>query len=174
VDDLVKKLDAYMDSLNDVRDVKAQALSKRLNEDLQNRQRTQERLAFSLARVSPATSLSLATSHLAGTSLRLKNRFADQVRTYQQSFGNFIKEKTGMNTGGFIKIRKSTACGGGGGDTDDAPKPVNPDELPKPVIGAMTLAESIEPALTDIGLLIVYNLLFFAGAFVAFMRYDVR
>ena len=173
-DSLVKQLNGFIDSLNDVRDIKMQAFSARLTEDRLNRQRTQENLAFALARISPATSLSLATAHLAGTSLDMKSRFADQARDYQKSFGNFMVEKTGMNTGGIIKIRTSKSCGGGGGDEDEKQEPINPEELPKPTLSSFTLGESIDPALTDLGILILYNFLFFAGAFVAFLRYDLR
>ncbi len=172
-EELMKQFNEYIDSLNDIRDVKMQALSDRLGEDRDNRMRTQQTLAFSLARISPATSLMLATSYLAGTSLRLKNRFADQARVYQKSFGSFMKEKTGMNTGGLMKIRTSKSCGGGH-DDEEKPEPINPEDLPKPNLSGFTLAESVEPALVDIGLLILYNFLFFAGAIVAFMRYDVR
>jgi len=172
-DKLVSQLNTYIDSLNNVRDIKMQAFSARLNEDRLNRQRIQENLAFALARISPATSLSLATAHLAGTSLSLKSKFADQARDYQKSFGSFMVEKTGMNTGGIIKIRTSKACGGGD-DKNKEPEPVNPEELPKPMLSSFTLGESVNPALTDVGILIVYNFLFFAGAFIAFLRYDLR
>jgi ABC-type transport system involved in multi-copper enzyme maturation permease subunit len=172
-DKLVNQLSTYIDSLNNVRDIKMQAFSARLNEDRLNRQRTQENLAFALARISPATSLSLATAHLAGTSLQLKSRFADQARDYQKSFGNFMVEKTGMNTGGLIKIRTSKSCGGGD-DKDKEPEPINPEELPRPMLSSFTLGESIDRALSDVGALIVYNFLCFAGAFFAFLRYDLR
>jgi ABC-type transport system involved in multi-copper enzyme maturation permease subunit len=173
-EELMSQLNTYIDSLNDVRDMKMQALASRLNEDRSNRRQTQEKLAFNLARISPATSLSLATSHLAGTSLALKNRFANQSRLYQGAFGEFMVEKTGMNTGGLIKLRTSKSCGGGDDEEDEEPKPINPEELPKPVLSSITFAESIYPALTDITVLIIYNFVFFSGAFIAFMRYDLR
>jgi len=174
-DEIMGNLNSYIDSLNEAQDVKIQGLSARLQEDRNNRQAVQEKLAFSLARISPATSLSLATSHLSGTSLRLKDKFALETEAYQKSFGNFMKEKTGMNTGGFIKLRKSTACNSGqADDTGEKPKPINPQDLPLAKMNMFGLSESIELALVDIGLLLLYNFLFFAGAFIAFLRYDLR
>jgi hypothetical protein len=174
-DEVMTKMDNYIDSLNEIRDTKLQSLANRLEEDRYNRQTVQEKLSFSLARLSPTTSLSLATSHLAGSSLRLKERFAQEAKAHQKTFGNFMKEKTGMNTGGLIKLRKSTSCGGGNDDDkEEQPEPINPQELPGANIASITLMESVEPALVDMGLLILYNFLFFAGSFVAFMRYDVR
>jgi hypothetical protein len=38
----------------------------------------------------------------------------------------------------------------------------------------MTLGQSLRLAVWDIGLLILINLGLFAGAFVSFLRYDVR
>jgi ABC-type transport system involved in multi-copper enzyme maturation permease subunit len=172
--DMLDGFNEYIDSLNDIRDVKQKDFSSRLNEDRYNRQQVQEKLAFALARISPATSLSLATSYLAGSSLRLKNQFMDAANVYQGSFANFMTEKTGMNTGGFIKMRKSTACSGGSENEEEKPEAVDPKELPNFKYTAAGLAESLQASMADIGLLFVLNLLFFAGAFVAFIRYDVR
>ena len=168
---IVQELNSYMDSLMEIRDEKLLSLSRQLGEERQNRQRAQEKYAFTLARISPATSLSLAASHLSGTSLSLKDRFDRQARDYQEAFGKFMKEKTGMNPGGMIRIRKTIIDG-----ESEAVKPetINPRELPTTNPIRLSLAEAIYPALKDIGLLILYNFLFFAGAFIAFLRYDVR
>ncbi len=173
---LSKSLNSHLDSLNEVRDTKLQSFSARLEEDRNNRQKLQERFAFSLARLSPVTSLTLATSYLAGTSLGLKNYFADGARNYQTQFGDFIKEKTGRNLGGGLKLRTSSTCSGdaGSNDDDDKPAEIDPGELPNFNYSDYSLSESIHAAATDIGILMFFNLIFFAGACVAFTRYDVR
>ncbi len=175
-DALSRQMNTYIDSLSEVRDSKMQSFSGRLYEERGNGQKTQEKLAFFLARISPATSLSLATSYLAGTSIGLKNRFYDEARSYQGQFGSFMKEKTGLITGGGIKIRQSTACSGGGDVEDKAAKPTAIDtrELPEFKYTDVTPAESVKAAVADLGLLLLFNMIFFAGAFVAFVRYDVR
>jgi ABC-type transport system involved in multi-copper enzyme maturation permease subunit len=171
----IEKINAYIDSLDDIRNTKLQSYSSRLAEERVNRQKVQEALAFAIARVSPTTSLSLATSHLAGTSLGLKSHFHDEAGDYQGQYGNFMKEKTGMNTGGFVKVRVSTDCGGGGDDgEEEKPEHIDPQELPQFEYHNPTLAQSVDAALVDIGTLFFFNLLFFAGAFAAFTRYDVR
>lgn len=176
LDDLSAQLNSYLDSLSEIRDVKMQTFSSRLYEERGNSQKTQEKLAFAIARFSPATSLSLATSYLAGTSIGLKNRFYDEARSYQEQYGKFMKEKTGLNTGGGIRIRQSTSCSGGGDENDEADKPtaINIKEIPEFKYTDITPAESVQAAVVDMGLLLFFNLIFFAGAFVAFTRYDVR
>jgi ABC-type transport system involved in multi-copper enzyme maturation permease subunit len=174
-EDVAVVLNKYIDSLNDIRDQKLQSFSRRLNEDRINHQRTQEKLAFSIARISPATSLTLASSHLAGTSLKLKNRFYDEANRYQEVFGSFKKEKTGVNTGGMLQMRKSTSCGGGGGSQDEEKtEAINARELPTFDYRQESMAESLTASLLDVGILMIYNLIFFGGAFVAFIRYDLR
>jgi hypothetical protein len=52
--------------------------------------------------------------------------------------------------------------------------PVDFDSVPKFQEHTMTLGQSLKLAIWDIGLLILINLGLFAGAFVSFLRYDVR
>jgi hypothetical protein len=173
-DDPVKTLNEYIDSLSDIRETKMNELSLRLFEERRNRQKIQEDLAFTLARISPVTSFSLAASHLSGTSIQLKDRFYEKASEFQKPFGSFIKDKTGLNPGGSIKIRASTACGGGGEDENKKTEPINPAELPKFAFTNYDLNKSLKSAVVDLGILSFFNILFFAGAFVAFLRYDVR
>jgi hypothetical protein len=53
-------------------------------------------------------------------------------------------------------------------------KPVNFEAVPKFEERDVTLGESLKLAVWDIGLLALFNLVFFAAAFVSFLRYDVR
>ncbi|MFC1476056.1 hypothetical protein ACFLQW_03540, partial [Candidatus Zixiibacteriota bacterium] len=72
------------------------------------------------------------------------------------------------NTGGrmvMIKLRD---------DEDGEPEPIDPQELPVFEFQPLGFAPSFEAAVVDLGLLVLGNLVFFGGAFVAFGRYDVR
>jgi ABC-type transport system involved in multi-copper enzyme maturation permease subunit len=53
-------------------------------------------------------------------------------------------------------------------------KPVDYDTVPKFQEKDLTLGESLKLAIWDIGLLALFNLVFFSAAFVSFLRYDVR
>lgn len=158
--------------LADERDQKMNEFSGKLNEDRRNRQVQQEGLAFNLARVSPASSFSLAAMNLAGTSLSLQERFLDAAKSYQQSFDTFIREKTGGEStggGGFV-IRMRTSSD----EEEEEPEPIDPNELPQFDFPTPPLQAYIGPAFVDLGILCFFNVLFFLGAFLGFLRYDVR
>ncbi|RKX26599.1 MAG: hypothetical protein DRP45_03110 [Candidatus Zixiibacteriota bacterium] len=168
--DPTRFLMTFMDSLTDVRETKMQEFAGRLNEDRFNRQREQQKLAFGLARISPAASLSLAISRLSRTSTELKNRFFEESMTYKESFGQFMKEKTGSNAGGSMRI----ITVGGPSENAEEPKAIDPSELPVFRFAGASLTEAVNESAVDMGILVFFNLLFFAGAFAAFVRYDVR
>ena len=166
----LQAINEYMDSLSNLRWAKMNALSSRLEEQRHNSQRVQEKLAMGIARVSPVTSFTLAITNLAGTSTELKDRFYDEAMRYQEQFGAFIKEKTGTNLGTWLRISATVDDG----SEPAKPEPINPREMPAFEFNNRNRQESIEAAMTDMGLLALFNIIFFAGAFVAFLRYDVR
>jgi ABC-type transport system involved in multi-copper enzyme maturation permease subunit len=165
---MVEEFNKLMAQLGDNRDKRLRELGDRLNEERSNAQRRQQSLALGLARLSPTTAFSLAVTTVAGTSLELQNRYHDATVAYQEVFGNFMEKKTGMKLGGrMIAIRVNS------GDSEK-PKPIDARELPSFDYRAAGVGELLPGATIDFGLLIVFNIVFFAGAYVAFLRYDVR
>ncbi|MCK5126163.1 MAG: ABC transporter permease [candidate division Zixibacteria bacterium] len=165
--DMMTHFNKFMDSLSTEREAKMKVFSDRLNEDRFNRQVVQQKFAFNVARVSPAASMNLAAANLAGTSIGLKNRFHETAMEYRKVFGDFIREKTGMNLGGgmiYVEIN----------DDGEKPDPIDPSELPVYTYSPKPLMASFSAAFVDIGILALFNLIFFVGAFVSFIRYDVR
>jgi hypothetical protein len=77
---------------------------------------------------------------------------------------------------------ESKDAGGGGftmrfshnNEEEEEPEPIDPAELPVFEYQAPDAASTISEALPDLGLLALFNIMFFMGAFVAFLRYDVR
>jgi len=167
MEESMSKFHSHMDSISEIRLSKMKALTERLNEDRFNRQQVQENLAFNLARISPTTSLTLATTALAGTSLGLKNEFRSQAMGYQDGYGRFIEEKTGMNPRGMLHIRRIEEGG-------EEPDLIDPSELPVFDFTPATPTAAFASAAVDFGLLVIFNLIFFAATIVAFLRYDVR
>ena len=159
----------FMEELADDRDKKMMQLTNRLNEERRNRQAEQERLAFGLARVSPSAVFSLAASHLASTAIDLKQYFVNEASGYQATYAEFMKAKTGMNLGAGMMIFKARA-----GGPEEEEQAIDPNELPSFQYSAQSESDVINASLFDIGLLAGFNLVFFAGAVVAFLRYDVR
>jgi hypothetical protein len=164
---MVKELNEFMEKQAKERDEKMKDFSGRLNETRLNAQRQQSRLALALARISPTASFTLAATDLAGSSPELKSRYQDDVANYQKVYGEFMLEKTGINPGGSMMVVKMK-------DDDTKPKPIDPNELPKFNSTPAASASAISTAMPNIVLLVLYNLLALAGAFVAIQRYDLR
>ncbi len=159
----------FMQSLADEREKKFNEFAARLNEDRKNRQAEQQQTAQFFSGISPSALFTLAASEIAGTSLRLEREYVAQARTYQQEYAKFMKEKTGMNTGGLSMVFRMV--------TDDnaaKPKPINIGELPQFTFVPLPSSSGMGYFTGYAGLLAGFNLLFFAGAFAAFKRYDVR
>jgi ABC-type transport system involved in multi-copper enzyme maturation permease subunit len=164
----MQEFNAFMEKNANERDAKNQELANRLNEDRANKQAIQAKLGFNLARLSPAASFTFAAARLAGTDLGLKNHYSEQASLYQQTYAAFIKSKTGFNPGG--RMVRIIADNGKG----EKPKPIDPNELPAFQYASVPLGEEVAAASGDVGLLAIYALLAFAGAFIAFNRYDLR
>jgi ABC-type transport system involved in multi-copper enzyme maturation permease subunit len=165
---LMKEVNEFMTGLADERDSRRREFGGRLDEQRRNRQQVQEALAFGMARVSPATSLSLALASISGTSLALKNQYHQGALTYQQAFADFQTEKLGGPIGGRM-IRMGNAP-----DDEEKPKPIDLSEIPVFDYTPESLPRSLGGALVDIGILLGFNLLLFGGSFAAFLRYDLR
>ena len=160
----------FMQELSDRRDAKLKQLSDRLNEERANAQREQQRVALSFARISPASVFSLAASHIAGTSMPLQDQYKASVLAYQQEYGKFMFEKTGVNMGSGVMFFVNRVVDG----HEERKKEIDPHELPIFSFSTPTLSAVFRDTLIDLGLLCLVNMLAFAGAFGAFLRYDIR
>ncbi len=168
VGQMMKEFQQTMEKQSDERDKNMQELSGRLNESRANGQRIQAGWAFALARLSPLASFTLAATALAATDLKMKDRFEDEAYAYQTDYARFMKAKTGMVPGAGMIIMKMKHGG------EEEPKPVDPRELPEMQHRKPPLAGAVTAALPNVGLLMIWGLGAFAGAFIAFLRYDLR
>ncbi|MEM8484325.1 MAG: ABC transporter permease [Bacteroidota bacterium] len=169
MEERMNKFRETQEELADAREEKMANLSERLNTERYNRQRIQQKWAFGLSRISPASAFTLAITNLAGTSLDAEDQFMQAANDYQQVFRTFQEEKAGMSGGGGFMIVMRT-----NNENEPPPEAIKISEVPVFEYASPRLA-SIAPSLSlDIGLLVFFNLFFFAAAFVAFLKYDVR
>ena len=152
-----------MNELAEARTDKMDIFAKRLNEDRRNKEQVRQRVALGISRISPASVFALASTSLAGTSLDLKNRYLESAREYREGYLRFIKEKTGSASSGWWM-----------GGREESNEEIDPRELPSFDFQPAAASNQVNEALPDIGILLLFNLIFFVGAFVAFLRYDVR
>lgn len=163
---MMNAFNKYMDSLSQARQDKLDEYYGRLNENRRNHEKERSKVAFALSRISPAASLSLATSTLAGTSPHLKDRFYEQSNNYQNSFIDFLTEKTGYNVGGGMIIMSD--------DSEEDKEPIDATEIPAFTYEQPQLKEILGQTVPDLGLLALFNFIFITGAFIAFNRFDAR
>lgn len=144
-----------------------------LKEELRNRKREQERMAFVLSRFSPVSSFHLAVMNLAGTDVNLKSRYEDALNIHRTVFNQY-KEQKQKESGATGGIRISV-------DTDRGIKIDAGREIALDLAGVpefeherASVASAVEESVVDFGMLGFFPLLAFGGAFVVFLRYDVR
>ena len=167
--DMMSRFSAFMGELSATRQEKMDIFGNRLNEDFTNKRRQQEKLALSLSRISPTSVFTLAITELAGTSVNLQNRFMDAAYTYQSSYANFMTEKTGSTRGGGFRMIVITD-----GDDAEEPEPLDPNEMPQFQFTTQTAGIVAGNSMIDLSLLMLFNIMFFGGAFAAFLKFDLR
>ena len=134
----------------------------RLEETFQNRYNARLDLAVTLARCSPAFALSNATVRLAGTGLERQRRFFDAYRVYFKQFQIWLDTTDERDE---LKKINPAKYGRFKWDVSDMPRLNYQETAPEAEVRA---------TLMDLGILALWGLLFFSGAYVAMLRYDLR
>ncbi|MEA3421369.1 MAG: ABC transporter permease subunit [Acidobacteriota bacterium] len=129
-----------------------------IERDYHAKMRGQQKLAVNLSRVSPASALMFGTMSLARTGISEHERFLNSVKNYKPIFTKWIN----------AKMMRSLNLGGG-----EQPKP-ELDDMPQHEFIPERLGESIKRMLPDLMLMILLIIVFFMGAYISFIRYDVR
>jgi ABC-type transport system involved in multi-copper enzyme maturation permease subunit len=129
-----------------------------LERDYQARKRAQQNLAINLSRVSPASALTFSTMSLARTGIDEHMRFLASIRAYKPIFTKWANSRMMQN------LNFQT------GETGK----VVLDDMPQHSFEPEGLGKSLARALPDFGLMLFLIIVFFAGAYVSFLKYDVR
>jgi len=132
----------------------------------------QTRLANNLSRISPIYLYENVMSVLAGTDMASIQHFIDGVKANRNDIIEYMRSKTNN----FSSSSFFTPCTKEETElppiSDDAP-PLDLRDLPRFIYKA-DIVGSLRRVIPDLALLIFGSVLFFAMAFVAFVRYDVR
>ncbi len=164
---VMKEFNNFMNELSQNRDKRVSELTDRLHEERKNRQDIRNGIAFTLARLSPAALFSLAAADIANSSENLKSSFVEQGKEYQNLYSAFMKEKTGILTGGFAFVIRTT-------DNDTKPEPINPREIPEFKYRDISAGEAVYSGLQDSVLLLLFAGIFLAAGYRSFLKFDVR
>jgi len=154
-------LDVYYDVMSRIRDRQNRELKLLEDDYLQQKQR-QERWALRLSRLSPAGSATYAAMSLARTGLERDVHFQAALRDYRSEFTRYYDQKSREQVALSRNGRPSTII------TQDL------SDLPEFEFHDEPLAPSLDRALPDLGLLVIWSAAFFSFAYLRFLRYDVR
>jgi len=131
-----------------------------LERDVERRRTARNSLTANIARLSPVSVLVRPLAELSRTGWLEAEQFGASVRRFEDTLDRDIYGKR-------TEVQTATSVSVSSGAADAAPAPTFDDvRTPNAAI--------VRDVLPDILLLIAFNGLFFAGAFVAFLRYDVR
>ena len=126
----------------------------------------------SLTRISPAVVYGTASEALAGTGMHRGISLFRQIRQYQVQLRDYVigEDRGDPDTLHLLfdeahSVEEWNAI---------SKKLANFEAMPKFEEQDLTLSESLKLVTWDIGLLALFNLVFFAAAWVSFERYDVR
>jgi hypothetical protein len=132
-----------------------------LERDIEERRKSSNAFTANIARISPVSCFIRPLAELSRTGWLEYEKFNSGVRQYEEVLNREIFNKQDIRHYGLTGIGISNSA------DPDAPAPVF-SYVPTP-------EESIvRNVLPDVVLLLLFNLVFFAGAFVAFLRYDAR
>ena len=138
-------------------------LGERLREERLKTQINQIQFARSVSRVSPASIVQYAVESLAGTGLPRHLQFLAGVRRYAAQYREFVisADQADPDSPHLYFVRQGMS-----------EKPVPYSVIPK-FGDRIVLRESISAAMTDILLLILFAVVLFVGAVLAFVRVDI-
>jgi ABC-type transport system involved in multi-copper enzyme maturation permease subunit len=146
--------------------------ARRIEENYMNRRRVQETIATNLSRISPICCFTYALSEMAGTGTSEIENFLKQAQQFQEtvkeSFYNYYEYRE-------YRIEYEHGSRSSSGHTKK--EGFDPGKVPVPHISGyrhVDLAGALSVCWFDIVLLVLFSVLFFTGAFVSFLRYDVR
>ena len=121
---------------------------------------------------SPKVIYQRACETIAGTVIKRCSNLFQQIKPYLTELKEYIRSKDSEDPDSLHLLF---------GDEHEvktwgavSKKSVDFDTVPKFQERDLGLGQSLQLAIWDIGLLVLFNLVFFAAAFVSFLRYDVR
>jgi len=156
MDDMGKKQEAILDRYQG----KLEESWKSLEADVAERQRVRGALAADIARLSPVSAFVRPLAELSRNGTLEYRQFDTGIRRFEETLNREI-----FNKNKFIRMKGGAAQLGGMDLGVAAPvftyTPAATDAM-------------VRNVLPDLVILVLFNVLFFAGAFVAFLRYDPR
>ena len=159
-------VDAFRGECAQVRRGRNSVLNKamlKLGADLRTKASAQTRLAKNMAAISPLADFVYVARDITGTGLRSLKYFGKAMYDYTERFGRYV---SGVEAK-VVSAHKDEPAPEGGW-------PLDIRDHPSFVFQEEPLKGKLDTVLPYWGILGLFNVVFFVGAFAGFMRYDVR
>ncbi len=141
---------------------------------LRRKSEQRERLALTLARISPVSAYQLGAMAVAGTDLTMKSRFEDAMDSYRGQFASYVDNQQAANPGsGGIRIEFNSETGMKIDNPRDAGA-LDVSGVPQYTAPPYSLASAGGSLAIDFAVLSLVLLGCLFGSVTAFNRYDVR
>lgn len=141
-------------------------------EEQHNKMMSQAIIGRHFTCVSPTVIYQRASEGIASTGVSRCMDLYQQIKRYQANLKEYIRSKDEEDIDSLhllfaeeFAVRKWGTI---------SKKSIDFETVPKFQERNLGLGESLQLAIWDIGLLVIFNLIFFAAAFISFLRYDVR
>ena len=135
--------------------IRIAAERSKINDQFRHAMSAQVGLARQLAKLSPAAIFIIAVCDLSGTGVQEQEHFRSLLKRYASQWVTYS----------YGKFDPAIFQGEKQLDTSDHPRFV---------YESLNFNERIDETFTDLLILVVWNLIFFMGAYLSFMRYDVK
>jgi len=147
--------------------------ARKLQEGARNQRIEQQRLAFNISRFSPVAAFQLAAMNLSETDISLKTRYEDELNSYRTTFNQY-KDRKQKESGTMGGLRITVDSQAGVKIDTGREMALDLTDVPQFRSASLSLGEVLGLLPFDIAILVGLTILAFAGALIAFLRYDVR
>jgi len=121
----------------------------------------QQMLALNFSRISPASALMIGAMSLGKTGIEEHERFLNSIRSYKPIYSEWATNKA-MKSLDFTKIAEGKM------------PEIDISDMPEHNFKPESLRNSFARVLPDFFIMIGFIIVFFVGAYVSFLRYDIR
>lgn len=132
-----------------------------IDRDFRTRKAYQLKIASALSRISPLASLTFAVTELSNTGIHEMDNLFTSARQFHDIVTRDVHSRGYKDDIPGLGMRMNLDF-------------INADAIPQYLTQSSSLAQSLQASWVDILLLFMFNVLFFVGAYVGFLRYDVR
>ncbi len=146
--------------------------ANQVRNDHHNRLLAQAFAGRNFTSISPTVIYQRACETIVGTGINYCVNLQRQIKEYQVNLKEYIRTKDAEDPQSLHLIFPEQNCARAWRTISH--NPVNFSTVPKFQEQDLALSQSLKLAIWDVGLLVLFNLVFFAASFVSFLRYDVR